>query len=93
MVEREMTEQELEEFLNNAFEQEFAGDGGGSASVVPHVQLQARNFDANREMNADVDGTVESPHVEIQVSNSAFARRIREFDIVNFGYKVIKQFL
>lgn len=38
-----------------------------------------------------VDGEI--PYVELQVSNSAFGRRIREFDIINFGYKDIEPFL
>ncbi|XP_031632653.1 uncharacterized protein LOC116346631 [Contarinia nasturtii] len=39
--------------------------------------------------NVDVD----IPHVELQESNSAFGRRIREFELVNFGYKKIDEFL
>lgn len=33
------------------------------------------------------------PHVELQIGNSAFGRRIREFDLINFGYRDIEQFL
>lgn len=35
----------------------------------------------------------EIPRVELQVSNSAFSRRIRQFDLVNNGFKHIDQFL
>lgn len=35
----------------------------------------------------------ETPYVELQDSNSAFGRRIREFKIINFGFKDIERFL
>lgn len=35
----------------------------------------------------------ESPHVELQVTNTAFGQRIREFELVNFGYLLIEDFL
>lgn len=35
----------------------------------------------------------ENPYVELQVSDSAFGRRIREFELINFGYKDIERFL
>lgn len=35
----------------------------------------------------------ENPHVQLQVSNSAFGRRIREFDLVNKGFTDIEPFL
>lgn len=41
--------------------------------------------------NVNVAGVM--PHVELQVSNSAFGRRIREFELVNKGYKNIEEFL
>lgn len=35
----------------------------------------------------------DSPYIELKVVNSAFNRRIREFDLVNNGYKSIESFL
>lgn len=35
----------------------------------------------------------ENPHVQLQVPNSAFGRRIREFDLVNKGFTDIEPFL
>lgn len=35
----------------------------------------------------------EIPRVELQESNSAFGRRIREFKLVNKGYENIEEFL
>lgn len=42
--------------------------------------------------SANENTDVVIPHVELQVSNSAFGRRIREFDLVNKGYKKIEEF-
>lgn len=36
---------------------------------------------------------IESPHVELRETNSAFGRRIEEFELVNKGYKNIEEFL
>lgn len=47
-----------------------------------------REFGGSSDNAAD-----EIPHVELQVPNSAFGRRIREFDIINFGYRDIERFL
>lgn len=38
-------------------------------------------------------GDSEIPHVEYRVKNSAFGRRIRQFELVNHGYKLIEEFL
>lgn len=35
----------------------------------------------------------EDPKVEIMITNSAFGNRIREFDLVNFGYVDLEEFL
>lgn len=35
----------------------------------------------------------EIPRVELQVTNSAFKKRIRQFELVNKGYKLIEEFL
>lgn len=44
--------------------------------------------------SSDHDSTVdEIPHVELQNTNSSFSKRIREFDIVNFGFERIEEFL
>lgn len=34
-----------------------------------------------------------SPHVELRETNSAFGRRVEEFDLVNIGFKNIEEFL
>lgn len=39
------------------------------------------------------DSASEIPYVELQDSNSAFGRHIREFEIINFGYKDFERFL
>lgn len=44
-------------------------------------------------MSNEIADGEEIPHVELQVSNSAFGRRIREFNINNFGYRDIERFL
>lgn len=41
----------------------------------------------------DVNESGEIPHVELQNSNSAFENRVREFKLVNYGYKDIETFL
>lgn len=61
-VDQEMSNEEMEEFLRNAFNREF-----GDESEIPYVKLH--------------------------VANSAFGNRIREFELVNFGYKDIEDFL
>lgn len=40
-----------------------------------------------------VSNESEVPYVELKVVNSAFNRRIRDFEILNHGYKNIKEFL
>lgn len=45
---------------------------------------------ANSVSESNVDAI---PHVELQITNSSFNKRIHEFDIVNFGYKQIEEFL
>lgn len=60
-AEREMTQSEMEEFLNSAFEREFDDS--------------------------------ELPRVEFKIVNSAFDHHIREFKLMNHGFKNIKEFL
>lgn len=60
-VDREISNAELEEFLDDAFEREFPDE--------------------------------ENPYIEFKVSNSAFGKRIREFNLINHGYKSIVEFL
>lgn len=53
-----------------------------------------REFDVVDEI-VDVDAVAvgENPHIELKELNSAFARRIREFELVNIGYRHIEHFL
>lgn len=97
---REMSQAEMDEFLNEAFEREFnedVGDVDGDREI-PQAEMDEFLNDAfEREFNEDVsvvdDDDVEIPPVELQVVNSAFNRRIREFDLINFGHRQIRHFL
>lgn len=40
-----------------------------------------------------VESVNDYPHVKLQETNSAFGRRMHEFDLVNIGFKDIEEFL
>lgn len=64
-------------------------DGGWS----PGEMEEFLNSTFEREFGDNDAAASEIPRVKLQVSNSAFGRRIHEFEIINFGYKDIEQFL
>lgn len=57
-------------------------------------EVKMERNDSVRESDMEVDQDEdENPFVELQDTNSAFTRCIREFEIINFGYKDIERFL
>lgn len=63
-----------------------------SDSVFTEMELEDFLREAfNREFDDDNDND-NTPSVELKITKSAFNRRIHEFEIVNNGYKGIKEF-
>lgn len=56
------------------------------------VRLQVSSVTIMSNSEQEHSGA-EIPHVELQLSNSAFGKRIREFNILNFGHRSIDDFL
>lgn len=54
--------------------------------------IQSASYRTRAMLNSEHED-VESPRVELRVSNSACGRRIREFVLINKGYKHIEEFL
>lgn len=68
---------------------------GISQSVNDRVAKLTNSSEmSNSSENMSVDeGGETTPHIEYQILTSAFERRIREFELLNVGFKHIKQFL
>lgn len=94
-----MSEAEIDEFVSDTYDHDF--------DAIPHVNIEfVSDSDHDHEMsNVEIDGFVndivhgrvvdddEIPHVDLQFTNYAFGRRIREFDLVNKGLIDINGFL
>lgn len=70
----------------------MSNESDNVGDIDQEMLLESGNNDHQQGDDSDnADG--ENPHVELRESNSAFNRRIREFELINFGYKDIERFL
>lgn len=105
--ENQQVDVELEDFLRNAFNREFDDVEIPHVNLqLPNsdfLEFDHENQQDNAELEQFLSDAFERefgndnisniPPVELRVSNSAFGRRIREFDLVNSVFKDIELFL